>query len=366
MFKKSMRAFFYSIFLGGVLLYPFALSAKTDFIKLEKDVVITEPVQGEARVMGETVIVEEEVSGDLLILGRDVTVNAPVGQDARIVAGHIAINSSVGGNVTAFGSDITFGKGSVIEGNVYSAGFFFDIGGKIQGDLTVKGDAVKITGSISGDVNLGEVSELEIGDDAFISGTLTYASARQFDVPKATVAGGIIFKGKEVASKPFWQNIDWFFQMVWFFAALLFGLPLAHIFSGPAEAIMVGMVKRPGKTILMGLVFSILVPLSAALLAVTLIGIPLGILLFLIMVLLVYVAPLFVAMIIGKLIIFAAARDKEKVAHISLVWFLIVGLILVRLLFILPGAGMIIRLLAICWGFGGMMMYARSLGVGKK
>ena len=58
--------------------------------------------------------------------------------------------------------------------------------------------------------------------------------------------------------------------------AIAFGLILINFLESQIKEVTILMVKSPGKSLLMGIVFLIIIPLAAFLLFITLIGIPLA------------------------------------------------------------------------------------------
>lgn len=351
-----MRRLLDIIFILILLLIPVAAFAKADVIEIKSDILVNEAVAGDAIVLGESVIVAERVGADLLALGRTVVVNAPVRQDIRIAGAEVLINAPVGGNITVAGDRIIIGEGSVIGGNVYIFGNSFTLKGTVQGDVTFDGERAEIFGKIEQNLDTGDVSQLVIARSAVISGTLTYTSPRSFDIPKAAVVGKIIHQPTETAYKPFWEQINWFWQVAWLFAAFSVGLLLLNLFPSHVNHIARFLARYPFRAMVTGSVFSILAPLAAVLLIVILIGIPLGILIAGLWGLGMYSAQVFAAVVIGN---FLMPQGKEE--NYGSFGTLTIGLIFLHLVFLVPLIGGFAQLAVAWWGFGGALVYVRSL-----
>jgi signal transduction histidine kinase len=60
------------------------------------------------------------------------------------------------------------------------------------------------------------------------------------------------------------------------------------------------------------------------------------------------------------LIVYSFAKDKKIIKKTSMIWFMMIGLLGLKLLFLTPWFGGIIKLLTIFWGFGGVMFLFKS------
>jgi hypothetical protein len=344
-----------------LFILPLAVSAKTDLWQTRQQINIKKPVDGEAVLLGESIIIEQGILEDLIAVGRNITISGPVGQDLRAASENIFINSQINGNATIWSAArATIDKAGEIRGNLRVWSQILEIQGEVLEDVKFSGSVVKITGQIGGNVNLGKIVDLKIGPNTRIGGDLKYKAKKTFDIPRDAVAGKINYQPVNKASISIWRQINWFWQIVWFFAALAVGLILINSASPQIKKINVLMVKNPGKSLLLGLVFSFILPIIAMLLMVTLIGIPLGISIFGLWLLLLYIAPILVAFILGKLIVYSFAKDKKIIKKTSMIWFMMIGLLGLKLLFLTPWFGGIIKLLTIFWGFGGVMFLFKS------
>jgi cytoskeletal protein CcmA (bactofilin family) len=166
-------------------------------------------IEGDLYAAGNIVNVSGQITEDLLLAASEVNVNGAVGEDVFIMAGNVDINATVGDDVRILGGTAIIAE--PVLGDVFVVGGTVKIlsTATIAGDLTVVGSVVEVAGSVDGrvlgwveslrlDSSVGgdvEVStaSLTLGDNANISGNITYESVNQLvRSQNATVAGEII------------------------------------------------------------------------------------------------------------------------------------------------------------------------------
>lgn len=350
MFKKLILI--PSIF---ILILPIAAAAKSDLWQTRQTINIVEEIEGEAILIGKSIAIEKKIKGDLLAAGRQIIISAPVAQDARIAGERVLLNSQINGNATILADEIILDKIGEVQGNARVWASELDLSGKVGGDIIFRGDVLKISGQIDGNADFGEIANLIIDEEARISGDLKYQAKKPFDIPDNVVLGKIDYKPLQDAGRLIWQHINLFWQMVWFFAALALGLILINFFGSRIKQINILMVKKPGKSLLLGLIFAFILPIISVLLIITLIGIPLGMIIFVSWILLLYTAPILTSVILGKLVVSSLIPDKERLKQMSMVWFMIIGLLCLRLIFLVPWIGGPSKVLTVFWGLGGVL-----------
>lgn len=350
MFKKLILI--PSIF---ILILPMYVAAKSDLWQTQQTINIVEEIEGEAILIGKSITVEKDIKRDLLAAGRQIIISAPVAQDARIAGERVLLNSQINGNATILAGEVILGKIGEVQGNIRVWASKLDLSGKVSGDIVFRGDTLNISGQIDGNADFGEIASLIINEGARINGDLKYQAKKPFDIPDNVVLGKIDYKPLESAGRSIWRHINLFWQMVWFFAALAVGLILINFFGSRIKQINILMVKKPGKSLLLGLIFAFILPIISVLLFITLIGIPLGMIIFVLWVLLLYAAPILTSVILGKLVVNSLFKDKKRLKQMSMVWFMVIGLLCLKLMFLIPWIGGSIKILTVFWGLGGAL-----------
>ena len=110
--------------------------------------------------------------------------------------------------------------------------------------------------------------------------------------------------------------------------------------------------ERFGRSLLTGFVLLVTVPVAAVLLVFTVIGIPLSVIGMLLYVATLYPGLVFVAAWLGQRVLQRIRRQGGEIP--SIYWSVAVGAIALAVLFAVPFAGWVIRLVAILAGFGAL------------
>jgi cytoskeletal protein CcmA (bactofilin family) len=224
----------------------------------------------------------------------------------------------------------------VVDGDVL-------IRGTVRGDLVVVDGDVTIRGRVTGDVAT-VAGTATLGRRARIGGDLTY-----FD-HKPVVASGAKVSGKTkkfnadkltgplgIAAIGFWLAVS--------LSALVLGLLLLLLAPRAGEAIATTAKTKLGASIGVGILVFILLPLLGVLALVSVLGIPFGFGLLAALFPLYAIAYVTTAFVVGRKIL--------KSARIGA---FVIGLVILRLLALIPFAGGLVGLLAIILGLGFLFM----------
>lgn len=238
-------------------------------------------------LVGDVVVAREDTSGDVVVLDGDVTVRGTVNGDVIVIDGDITIRGTVTGDVVAVAGLATLGQRGNVEGDL------------IYGDK----EPVRTSGSQVG----GDVEKIDLGD--------------------ASLIGAIGFFIGFVVSM------------------FLLGLVLILLAPRAAEAVARTARTKPLISAGVGLLGIILIPLIAVAALITIVGIPLGIVLLLLIVPLLAISYVTAALVLGRLIL----KKSKFLAFL-------IGLIILGLLTLIPIAGGLICLLAIVFGLGALLV----------
>ena len=324
-------------------------------------------------VTGESAVIDGDVNGDLIFGGRKLLVRGNVKGD--LVAGTqiTEIEGTVGGNVVAFSQWISItGKvaGNVygwsqqfretaagkIDGNVLSFGADCDLAGEVVRDVWAFTGKANISGKVGNDVNVrGDV--LTVSSRATIGGDL---DARLHHVDRSLVEKGATIAGKQSIQQEERGSGDtsrythgrfYFWQLIQLLAALLMGTLLLILcpdfYRGAVDA--VGFTWLPVLRSL-GLGFAILIalPVAIALISITLIGIPLGVLGLMIYVFGLYFSKIFLGAMVGQGLLQRNPQNRQD-ALLAL----FAGLVFFFFSVNLPYAiGSVVHFLVLCIGLG--------------
>lgn len=303
------------------------------------EVVLDQPVDGNAFAAGGRVELRERVNKTAYVSGGKVTITGPVGRNLYAAGGDVRLEGDVEGSVRAAGGTVRLASGASVGRNASFAGGSIDVEGAVQGDLRAYGERVYLNGRVDGDVETaGE--RIRIGPDARISGSVTYRSRDRVRVdPAAQVGGGVVEASREREwlrrlgrGATIVGGVTVSLGMVLLGAILILGMPR---FSREAAATI---RHRPWQSIGLGCAMLVGVPITIVILFITLIGIPLGLLL-----VFGYLAILLLGFLVGAIFLGDLALGRLDAAKLASVWwralFLILALVVIALVKQVPVAG---------------------------
>lgn len=251
------------------------------------------------------------VHGGSLTIGENETVH-----DVTVFGGSLDIKGTVTGNMTVFGGSCHVRKGAHVVGNATALGGSIDVddGAQVDGDVGVVGGSLdRHKGSkISGRVHKGE--DIQIGSASSGGRSLLR------EVSDATTRAAMLFV----------------------FGAVLFALA-----GNRMNALRVEAASRPMRAFALGLVGGLVFLLSCGLIAITIIGIPVAIVLLLGGVFAAYAGICAVLATVGKALVGHKSDNPHVHLLVGCLIFLVSGAIpfvsgLVTLAVVLTGIGVVV------------------------
>ncbi len=230
-------------------------------------------------------------------------------------------------------------RGETVRGDVVVGQGDVLIRGRVRGDVVVLDGDVTIRGRVGGDVvTVG--GRARLGRAARISGDLLYVDKKPRTVKGATVSGETKkFDGGSLSDTLAKLAIG--IWVAFSVSLLLLGLLLLLLAPRAADAIGKTAKTMLGVSIGVGVGVFILLPVLAALLSVTLVGTPLGIILLLLLGPLFAIAYVTTGLAIGRSIL----KDSRIPAFL-------LGMLILCLLTLVPFLGALVALLAVIFGLG--------------
>lgn len=247
--------------------------------------------------------------------------------------------------------DVTVARGEVAHDIVVANGDV-TVSGRVTGDVVVAKGKVKITGTVKGDV-LAFVDGAMIAPGARVDGDVQYVDEKPVVAPGAHVGGKIKRINVDKAAGPvgFATGIGaWLAVSV---SALLLGLLALWLIPRAAQATSETGENRVGRSIAWGLGLFFGVPILAVILLVTLVGLPLGLLMLLALLPLYSMGYTTSAWVFGRRIL--GGNRGRILAFIA-------GLVILRLIALIPILGGLVWFLATVFGLGVLFVAARRGG----
>ncbi len=333
-----------------------------------------EVLEDDLLVAGGTIMIDGDVSGDLIAAGGNIEVAGRVDDDAWIAGGSLIIGGEIGDDLRAAGGDIRL-RGSVADNAMIAGGTITSSSNSdVGGDLDVAGGSVEIAGHVGSDLSCGGGSvviggtvdgnatiyadDIRILQSARIQGDLEYTSDKEIEIPAGTVLGNVVYKRSEKKVEDIYSKTT--SSIISFLSILLIGLLMVRFTGNTTVRVSDTIATQILKSLGSGVLLLIAIPLVAMILMITVIGIPLGLIVLVSYMVILYISKIFVGLAIGRRILTYA---KQEIS--SPYWHLVVGLIVIAFATKLPLIGFLISLIVILAGLGALVMTWKSIDESK-
>jgi hypothetical protein len=283
---------------------------------------VSQTTDDDVFVTGGTISVDAPV-GSLVAAGGQITVNAPVKGDVIAAGGQVTINSDVGGKVVAAGGTVTVngkvGTNAVIAGGTVVLG----PSSSVARDAMLSGGSVTSAGRVTGTLSVKANSFENRGT----AGSLEVELRNRGPMAALVPVFGILFT----------------------IGLFILGLILIRLVPGRYHAVEDELARAWIVKIVAGFVGLIVAFIVILLLAISLVGLPIAILLGLLYLAMVLVSTLFVSSVLGRrLALLLNHRTSDYVAFT-------IGFVILAILFRIPLIGTIILIIAVSLGFGALL-----------
>jgi len=321
-------------------------------------VVIDGTINGDLWAAGGTITVNGIVNGSVMAVGRTVSINGDVGHAVRAAGETIIINGDIGGDVMVGCSKVSIAGTAKIGRDLLFGAGVARVDGFVEGDIKGSGGEVAISNGVRGNVEL-EVESLAILPTANIQGSLTYTSEEEADIQSgAQIVGGTTHKLPEVKEErakafPFVLFSGIGGKVTGFFMALIAGLVIILLAPRRLTSVAEAIRTRPGPSAGWGALILFATPIAAIIVCITIIGIPVGLISLALWGMAIYLAQIPVGLLIGRLIIGRFKRVERKAIMVGA---LALGLVILRLLGLIPYLGFFIALAVVLFGLGAVVV----------
>jgi cytoskeletal protein CcmA (bactofilin family) len=297
------------------------------------------------------------VTQDVNVFAQDLTITGEVGDDIRAIANSMNILGTVKGNVLAAGSFIRVGPDAVIEGDLLVGAGTVTIDGEVRGGVRIGTGHLTMNGTVAGDAHISTDGGITMGDDASIGGDLHYEGPAQIEFRHGAVKGAITFSRSaddlerelESAIGEFTTMFGIVMHIFLFLAALIAGSVIFAFTKDHANKTAEILRKKPLKSLGIGFIAAICVPIVCVIMLVLVLTIPLSAVLFLVYIVALYIAKFYVATWLGKLILRNRRADASPIPPMLL------GITILYLLTWIPILGFLITLVTIFFGLGALL-----------
>lgn len=324
------------------------------YIRAGNTITVDGKVNGDVVAFGQKIIINGEVDGAVYAMGQEVVVNGKIKHNLNAAGAKIIINGEVEQTSYWAGAEIQLNNSAKLGGGLMAMGSKINIQAPVNGQLYAFGDSVTINSTIKGDTTVAS-SNLVVGDSAKIEGNLRYETSSDAKISNDKNITGSVTKIQPEQSKA--KNWVGMFvsTIVGFLTSLILGLVFVNLLPSTSAQITSKMTKHTAFTIVCGLLTLIITPIAVILLLVTIIGLSLGLVVGLIYIALLFVAEIVTAFWLGRLIV-----KEQKITFAANLYALVIGLLIIKILQIIPIIGAMTVILSLIFGLGGISNYTYS------
>ncbi len=319
-------------------------------------------VNGDVIAAGGTVTVNGTVNGDVMVAGGMVAISGKVSDDVRIVGGNLTLDGEVGGDALVAGGNLDISSNSHVAGDLLLGVGNARLAGKVGRDVRGGGGNVEIAGDVGRNVKIS-CDSLTLASGSQIGGDLTYTSQQKAKIQEgAKISGRIAHKlppaperrARSPVGLPILAAVTG--RIFTFFLSLIAIAVVGGIIVSlaPKKSLLVAetIASAPWKSLGLGFVLLIVVPIASFIISITIVGLPIGLILLFAYILAIYLSKVFAGLLVGEQIL-AYIRKGAK-THIF--WSLLLGVVVLSILGAIPILGFFVRLAYVLFALGAMGM----------
>jgi hypothetical protein len=324
---------------------------------------IDAPIGGDCILAGGEINVNDSIANDLMVGGGQINVRGPVGDDIRVAGGDIEIDSEVMDDLIVFGGKITLTPNAIIHGNVVSYGGELTVNGTVLGAMKASGGKITVNGTVQGPASLS-AGELTILDGAKFFSEVDYWSEKgEVDFGNSVQAGEAIYntslawEGSDPTDTGTLLGLGFLFMVIFVLGGYLFLVLLEWAFGNGFSRAAGEAAKSWSRSLGVGVIYTIGVPILVVLSFMIVIGIPVGI-----VGLVLYLISMIFGNFVAALLLAHLWKDKKsKTWNVLLTALVALPIaIILQLLASIPVLGFLFSFVVLCITFGAIIMAIRA------
>ncbi|MBT9130691.1 MAG: hypothetical protein DDT40_00325 [candidate division WS2 bacterium] len=292
------------------------------------------------------------VKGDLNALFQRGYLRGTIGESARIVGVWVFFQGKVAKDLLIMGSEVHLRPEALIGRDSLVVGSRVIQEGTIGGNSKIWAREVFLKGKIAGDVEI-TAEKISLSPEVVIEGNLVWNSPNPAEIsPNSTIQGEI--KGNSIYLPPLelpWKGNFFISFLLNFFALFISGIVLHIIFPERFTVIKNKAVYYPLQSLGVGIIALLLFPILIAVLFVSVVGVPLGIMSLFFLISTIYLGRIYAGFYLGERV---SSFFQKKNLHPFITLF--IGLLIILVLAQLPRWGWISTVLSTLVGMGALVM----------
>lgn len=311
-------------------------------------------VTGDLYAAGGAVNITGSVEQDLVAAGGTVNITGIVGGDARLAGGNVNLVGKVGGDLLIAGGNLIISSQSEIAGDLIIGGGNVTVDAPVLGNIRAAGGNITINSRVVGEIT-ARSGQLTFGPKAEALGKIYYKGHKDPIIKDGAKVAAIEFTKleKRGMGKRF-TGLMTLFALLHIAAMFIAGWLFLKFMRRRAEAINTLALREPWKNMGIGFLCAIIFPVVVILLFVTLVGFYVALITLFWFMAVILLTGLIASIFVGSMIIKQMRRDKTIPVMPN--WkALLLGLVVLKILMIIPILGGIVVLLAWLVAFGAFL-----------
>jgi cytoskeletal protein CcmA (bactofilin family) len=335
--------------------FPDTAIVHDDLVTTGGNVKLDGIIEGDLISVSRSLVQNGLILGSLNAVAQDVDVLGEVKGSVRAFAQNINVNGTVDRNLIAFGYSVDIKPGAQIHKDVTVFCGKMTLDGKLGGNLKGSVGELVISGVVNQDVSV-EADKITLMPTARVLGNLKYKSGKEAKIESgAQVSGETVWTElkttKDEKPKSIFTGKPIIPEILFLLALMVTGVVLTLICRKDAYQAKQAVADSFLKTLALGFVVMVCVPIAVIILIVSVIGIPIAAIAFFAYAVLIYIAKIPVATFVGEKIIKALGKEGQP----SLIWSMLFGLVVLTLALNIPYLDWLIYFLVLFTGFGAIM-----------
>jgi cytoskeletal protein CcmA (bactofilin family) len=337
-----------------------------DTLIIDDDLIIAGgTIKSDATIMGDLIsgsnrlVQNGIVVGSIIAGAKDIDILGQVNGSVRGFAQNINVNGKVNRNLLGFCAALNIKPDADIGGDVSAFCGELTLDGKVGKGLRGSIGTLIISGTVNGDVSVN-AEKITLMPTAKILGDFKYKSKKKAKIESgALVTGQTLWTKKEKEeekAKGVFTAKCFITEILFLLALMITGIVLTLIFKKNAYQAKRAVTASFLKSLGLGFVFMVCIPIAIVILIVTILGIPIAIISLFAYAVLLYIAKIPVATAFGGMIIKAFGKQGEP----SLIWSMLLGLIILTFLLNIPYLEWLIYFVVLFTGFGAILISCRQ------
>ncbi len=286
------------------------------------NITINATVDGSLYCAGGHITVNGSVHGDINCAGQDITINGSVQGSVKLAGGTLSLGNKVGSDVSLFGQTATVRSNATVAGDINAGVQNLTIDGTVTRSVVAGVQSLNMNGKV-GSMNIVDAQSLSLGKNARVSGDLNYQSEDELKLDSNKIGGAVHYHKPQPR-----HQVNPLHTLALVFATFAVTALILTLAAPRWVDRSAGIAKAKfGYVMLFGVLGVFTMPVLAVVLALTVVGLPLALMMILAWLLLLMLSGTFFAYFIGALIL-------PRVANILVRLF--VGLVATAALLVIP------------------------------